>query len=230
MPVIASATFETGDLSDFDAVQDTNGNLSATVGAAAAGTLYGLDVGLDGTNAGRRGYIVFASPVSGIWRAGFYINPGGVTGPTLGNGRVTGILLGNFELEFSLEGGPGAVGTANEFELYVAATGASVQRLVTTDGWHTVEVRIDTIAGDVRVWLDKLSTDPPDMTILTTIPAIALVYVGSGGGITYLNGVSYYVDEVTVRDDDVPIFTGNGAGPYERADIVIADHVPGGHQ
>ena len=215
MATVGFADFETGDLTQFDAVVNPDSDLSAA-GAAAIHGSYGMQAVIDDTTA-IYGQISIGNNVEYIF-ARWYFDPNSIT---MGDGE-------RFAIAYFF--GSGTPSPISEIDLY--RTGGAyyircyaceedggtdyVGQYAISDAVHSIEVQLTratdsaTADGEIHVLIDNVDrVSRTDLDNYSNMQHNNLrMYLGAVNGIDAGTAGTIYFDDLEVNDDGTPI------GPY----------------
>lgn len=213
MAIIIDIDHEGGNLNEYTSTVDPDGDeLNATVGAALAGTDYGLAVTIDDTDAVYGVYTLGTANISGVVRARFYIDPNSLTMANLDQ-----FLIARFNVT---EGGNAfllinIVMSASVYYIRLqviddAPSGTYMSLHSITDEPHYIEVKHIRSSGaddgSVQLWIDGANKQTiSDIDNDTCAATFQQIQFGAVSGVDAGTSGTFYLDELVVRDDDTEI-------------------------
>ena len=213
MTLLAAASHEVGDLSEYDTTVEDVGDLSVSAPAALAGTSFGLSVLIDDATV-IYGEQTISAPASNVIRARFYLDPNTLTMASLdkfvilqvrsSGGPVSSVLQA--ELRFSS-------GYFLKMFLGNDAAGFPFTSFISiTDAPHLVEMVLTRATtstasdGQADLWIDGVLVESiTDEDNFDAFAAIDAVRLGAAFGIDAGTSGTFYLDELAVHDDIRPV-------------------------
>lgn len=219
MTVIIDIDHEAGDLSEWSSTVNDGGDLSAAVGAALAGSSYGMEVLIDDTTAIYGIYTLGTDDTSGVVRIRFYFDPNSIT---MGNSNhFIGALRSSSNIATIKMEYDSGTGYAIQAQLVAEGGTVSTSYYPITDAPHYIEIQvvrattISSLDGTLDLWIDgdhKEQLVDDNFNIFTLFRQLRL---GATSGIDSTTSGSYYIDEIVVNNDGSEIGAVGGGGSTE---------------